>query len=150
MSYTSQVPDTLARPDEWLPLIGCRTENINLFFDSHRRHEARTVCVTRCPVRAQCRNYILRAERGLGLSTRVGIVAGLEAKERFQLDATMAKDDEDEPVLEVKPPECGTWRAYHRHLQLGEAVDSLCWSAEVRRQASRINYEQLATAVATR
>ncbi|WP_435251675.1 WhiB family transcriptional regulator [Streptomyces tendae] len=134
MAYTGSIPDTAARPRDWMTLMACRNEDPDLFFDSSREHEARLVCVTRCPVRAQCLANVKAVEHGEHHDYRDGVVAGLNGHERWRLDA-------DAPVRWGEPSHlplpgsepCGTYPAMLRHLWLGEHMDGVCWSGEVRR-----------------
>lgn len=138
MAYTGSIPDTLARPRPWAwqEQAGCRTEDLDLFFEQRYEHMARTVCVARCPVRAKCLTAILAVERGMGRDCRYGIFAGLDGRERWHLDPTAPGHGEDGSSvlrLDGPSPECGSYEALVRHLARGERVDPTCWSGEVRR-----------------
>ncbi|MEI5520721.1 WhiB family transcriptional regulator [Streptomyces brasiliscabiei] len=135
-NYTGAVPDTVAHRRDWMERMACRDEDTNLFFEQKFEHLARVVCVVRCPVRAECLAHILEAERGKGRDYRHGIVAGLDGKQRWRLDASAPGHSEDGTSLlkaDDPAPQCGTEGALMRHLSLGERVDSVCWSAEVQR-----------------
>ncbi|MER5909544.1 WhiB family transcriptional regulator [Streptomyces sp. NPDC001982] len=134
MSYTGQIPDTAVRRLDWMARMACRNEDPDLFFDSKRQHEARIVCVVRCPVRAQCLAHVKDAERGVHRDDRDGVIAGLTYDERWRLDAEAKRRKEDAPPLKLDGTEpCGTYPALLRHLWLNEPVDGVCWSGEVRR-----------------
>ncbi|MFF9310142.1 WhiB family transcriptional regulator [Streptomyces sp. NPDC014748] len=135
MPYTGAVPDTAGRRLDWMARMACRDEDPDLFSDPKHEQEARVICAVRCPVRAQCLAAVRRLEQGTAQDRRDGVVAGLTAHERWRLDTTAAGHHEDTPALDVSSmtPKCGTYMALLRHLWLGEAVDSECWSAQVRR-----------------
>ncbi|MET9158251.1 WhiB family transcriptional regulator [Streptomyces parvulus] len=134
MAYTGSIPDTVARPRDWMTQMACRAEDPALFFDSSREHEARLVCITRCPVRAQCLANVKAAEEGAHCDDRDGVVAGLTGTERWRLDADATRRQGEPPPLALQGPEpCGTYTAMLRHLWLNERMDGICWSGEVRR-----------------
>lgn len=135
MSYTGSIPDTVARPRDWMTRMACRSEDPDLFFDPSREHEARIICVVRCPVRSQCLAHVKEAERGAHHDDRYGVVAGLNGVERWRLDAAAARRKDDSPPLPLTGPEkCGSYVAMLRHLWLDQRMDGLCWSGEVRRE----------------
>ncbi|HET6636789.1 MAG TPA: WhiB family transcriptional regulator [Streptomyces sp.] len=131
--YAGQVPDTHARRMDWQGNAACRTTDPDLFFDAQFDHQARTVCVVHCPVRADCLAHVTDRERGMSETTRdEGIVAGLDRKQRWRLDPTATgKQTEEQPP--ACDPRCGTAAALEQHLARGETVDDVCWSGEVRR-----------------
>lgn len=134
MAYTGQTPDTHGRRRDWMERMACRNEDPDLFFDGRREHEARLICVARCPVRAECLTNVKEAERGLHGDRRDGVVAGLTHYERWRLDTEAKRRADDAPPLELDGTEpCGTQAAMLRHLWQGERVDGVCWSGEVRR-----------------
>ncbi|MEU1596166.1 WhiB family transcriptional regulator [Streptomyces sp. NPDC005708] len=134
MSYSGQIPDTAVRRLDWQERSACRTEDPELFFDGGREHEARTACAVRCPVRAQCLEHVKHVELGMHHDHRDGVLAGLTGFERYRLDATASRRKDDAPPLVLDgTEECGTYAAMVRHLWLGERVDGVCWSGEVRR-----------------
>lgn len=134
MSYSGAVPDTAARRLDWMAHMACRTEDPDLFSDPQHEHQARLICVVRCPVRAQCLAEVKRLEQGDGEQRRDGVVAGLTARERWRMDTTAPGHGERPALVFTEPPACGTQKALLRHLWLGERIDPECWSAEVRRE----------------
>ncbi|WAZ20225.1 WhiB family transcriptional regulator [Streptomyces cinnabarinus] len=134
MSYTGSVPDTVARPRDWMGQAACR-DDVDLFFDLQRVHEARAVCVVRCPVRAQCLASVMAREEGTSEHSRdEGVFAGLDRRQRWRLDPKApGKGDDGPATAAVELPQCGTAAALEHHLARGEAVDGTCWSGELRR-----------------
>lgn len=133
-NYSGAVPDTAGRPRDWMAQAACRNEDPGLFSDEDREHEARTICVARCPVRAECRAEVQQAERGKHRNERDGVVAGLTDNERYRLDPTAPRHKDDTPLLTFDGAErCGTHIALLRHLWWGEPIDSQCWSGQVFR-----------------
>ncbi|MET7477962.1 WhiB family transcriptional regulator [Streptomyces sp. NPDC005648] len=134
MAYSGAVPDTAARPLDWMDRMACREEDPDMFFAKDRQHEARLICVVRCPVRTECLASVKEAERGAHRDYRDGIVAGLAHNERWRLDveAIRCKDDTVPLILDGTEP-CGTHNALLGHLWRAERIDPECWSAEVRR-----------------
>ncbi|WP_329214928.1 WhiB family transcriptional regulator [Streptomyces sp. NBC_01485] len=128
------MPDTRAHRHDWMERMACRNEKPETFSESSHEHQARIICVVRCPVRAQCLAHVQSIEHGLSKDRRDGVVAGLTGHERWRLDAT-AVGHSTHPALVFTgvPPKCGTYTALLRHLWLGERIDPGCWSAEVRR-----------------
>lgn len=134
MAYTGSVPNTAAHRDDWMERAACRHRDPGLFSDGNREHEARTVCVAHCPVRAECLAYVKRTERGLHRDQRDGVVAGLTYCERFRLDPTAQRREDDPPLITFGGTErCGTHIMLLRHLWLGEPIDGRCWSGQVFR-----------------
>jgi hypothetical protein len=113
----------------------CRGEDPDLFCDKTKVHEARLVCVVRCPVRRECLADVKAAERGSGGNSRDGLVAGLLDNERYRLDPHVPRRQDDSPLFELDGTEpCGSYGALLGHLWRGELVDPECWSAQVRRE----------------
>ncbi|MFF9238428.1 WhiB family transcriptional regulator [Streptomyces sp. NPDC014776] len=134
MAYTGSVPDTAARRSDWQEQAACRTGDPDLFFNPDTEHEARTICVARCPVRLQCLAAVKAAEQGLHRDDRDGVVAGLTGNERWRLDETGPRRLDDAPPLQLTGAErCGTHLALLRHLWQGERIDGVCWSGQVKR-----------------
>ncbi|MEV4033442.1 WhiB family transcriptional regulator [Streptomyces umbrinus] len=134
--YSGQIPDTLGRRLDWQEAAVCGMDP-ELFFDKDRQHEARTACVTRCPVRPACLAQIKETEQGEHRAHRSGVIAGLTSSERWRFDPT-AHSKSDRPVLTVEDgTPCGSYHALVRHLWLGEHVDPKCWSAELARNRLR-------------
>ncbi|EST24506.1 WhiB family transcriptional regulator [Streptomyces roseochromogenus] len=140
MSYTGSVPDTAGRRLDWMERMACRNEDPDLFSDEDREHEARTICIARCPVRSTCLARVKTLESGLHRDQRDGVVAGLTYAERHRLDADAAHRADDAPLLVFDGTErCGTHLALLRHLWLDEPIDAKCWSGKVMRdRASRV------------
>ncbi|MEU7403839.1 WhiB family transcriptional regulator [Streptomyces sp. NPDC044948] len=135
MPYSGSVPDTAARPRDWMTRMACRTEDPDLFFDHAREHEARLVCVARCPVRSECLASVKATERGEHHEYRDGVVAALTGHERWRLDADAPVYRGEPAHLPLAGPEpCGTYPAMLRHLWLDQGMDGVCWSGEVRRE----------------
>ncbi|MFF4548633.1 WhiB family transcriptional regulator [Streptomyces sp. NPDC001406] len=135
-AYTGSIPDTAARRRDWAEEAACRDEDLELFFSDLTQHQARTLCVVHCPVRAACLESVMAAESGKGRDHRHGIFAGLDGRQRWRLDPDApGKDEEEEPAADPQP--CGTAEALERHLAHGEQVDDRCWSGEVRRVRHR-------------
>ncbi|MGP4085447.1 WhiB family transcriptional regulator [Streptomyces sp. KR55] len=133
-NYTGQVPDIAARPLDWMERAVCLDER-EIFDDPSREHEARIVCVARCPVRSQCLAYTKETERGLHRDQRDGVAAGLTYDERHRLDDTAQhRQDDGDPIRLDGTERCGTHLALVRHLWLDEPIDSKCWSGEVYRE----------------
>lgn len=133
MAYTGSVPDTGARRLDWMDHAACRGQE-DIFDDPSREHEARTICVARCPVRSHCLPFMKEAERGLHRNQRDSVAAGLTHSERHRLDATAVhRSDDPEPIVFDGTERCGTHHALLRHLWNDEPIDSKCWSGEVRR-----------------
>lgn len=133
-NYTGSVPDTVARLLDWLEKAACRDEDPDLFSAEDREHEARTICVARCPVRAQCRAHVKESEHGLHRDQRDGVIAGLTHNERYRLDPRAPRRKDDTPLLTFDGTErCGTHTMLLRHLWLGEPIDDRCWSGQVFR-----------------
>ncbi|WP_159424489.1 WhiB family transcriptional regulator [Streptomyces sp. 3214.6] len=128
------MPDTRAHRHDWMEAMACRNEKPETFSETKHEHEARIICVVRCPVRTQCLAHVQGLERGVSKDRRDGVVAGLTAHERWRMDAT-APGHSTHPALVFTdvPPKCGTQNALLRHLWHGDRVDPDCWSAEVRR-----------------
>ncbi|MFJ2004747.1 WhiB family transcriptional regulator [Streptomyces chartreusis] len=145
-NYSGSVPDTAGRRLDWMASMACRNVAPSTFFDPGREHEARLICVVRCPVRRQCLANVQRMEAGKRRDAREGVVAGLLHNERWRLDTKVVRAKCDTPALvfDGEPPACGTYEAMLRHLSRGELVDPECWSAEVRRERlNRIHNETL-------
>lgn len=133
-NYSGSIPDTAARPLDWMDRMACRDKR-ELFDDPTREHEARTVCINDCPVRTQCLAYVQRLEDGASRTQRDGVVAGLTHRERWRCDAAAYRCNIDAPALDFTgdPPRCGTHIALLKHLWLDEPIDAKCWSGEVHR-----------------
>ncbi|MFJ9114439.1 WhiB family transcriptional regulator [Streptomyces sp. NPDC102394] len=133
MAYTGSVPDTAAHRLDWMERAACANEE-DVFDDPSRDHEARTICVARCPVRAFCLAFTKKTEHGLHRHQRGGVAAGLTHEERYRLD-TAARHSRGDPELIVfdGTERCGTRQALLRHLWLDEPIDGTCWSGEVHR-----------------
>jgi hypothetical protein len=112
------------------------------FFALESQVVARKVCIG-CPVRIECLADVLDAERGVSVTYRHGVVAGLTARERWRLDPT-APGHGDGPPPEPEDPACGSHDAMVRHLSLGERIDPMCWSGLHRRE--RMNHAKRAGA----
>ncbi|MGW4889631.1 WhiB family transcriptional regulator [Streptomyces murinus] len=134
MAYTGSVPDTAVRRLDWMDQMACRDVDPELFEDDDQEHEARTICIARCPVRSQCLARVKTMERGKHRDQRDGVVAGLTYVERHRLDADAPHHQGDAEVLKFDGTErCGTHLALLRHLWLDEPIDSKCWSGKVKR-----------------
>jgi len=133
--YSGSVPDTAVRRRDWMDRTACRDEDPDLFSDKARTHDARLVCVVRCPVRQQCLANVKETERGATRDCRDGVVAGLVHNERYRMDPHVRRNEDDSLLLELDGTEpCGTYNALLGHLWRGEPIDPACWSAEVRRE----------------
>jgi hypothetical protein len=142
-NYTGAVPDTAPRRLDWMNAMACRTADPDTFFDPVREHEARIICIARCPVRKQCLADVKQAERGLHRDDRDGVRAGLTGNDRWRLDAEAPRRKEDcDPLILDGTEPCGSYNAMLGHLWRGERIDPECWSAEVRRD--RLNRVSLA------
>ncbi|WP_128803681.1 MULTISPECIES: WhiB family transcriptional regulator [unclassified Streptomyces] len=134
MAYTGAVPDTGPHRLDWMARMACASEDPDLFFDKARTHEARLVCVVRCPVRQECLANVKQLESGASREQRDGVVAGLAHNERWRLDTDVPRYKGDAEALAIDGTEaCGTHLALMGHLWRGEQVDPTCWSAEIRR-----------------
>jgi hypothetical protein len=134
MSYTGSVPDTAPRRFDWMERMACRNVDPALFSDDQREHEARTICIARCPVRAQCLARVKTLESGVHGDWRDGVVAGLTSSERHRLDVDAPHYKGEAPPLTFDGTErCGTHAALLRHLWLDEPIDDKCWSGKVMR-----------------
>lgn len=135
-AYTGSIPDTHAHLLDWMERAAC-TDQREIFDDNDREHEARTICIARCPVRTQCLSYTKNSERGLHRDQRDSVAAGLTYSERFRLDpdATHRADD-PAPVRFTGSERCGTHHALLKHLWLDEPIDPKCWSGEILREKS--------------
>ncbi|MFF3847996.1 WhiB family transcriptional regulator [Streptomyces sp. NPDC002328] len=133
-NYTGSVPDTAARRYDWMERAICRDER-KIFDAPARDHEARTICVARCPVRSQCLAYTKASERGLHRDQRDSVAAGLTHSERHRLDPeSFHRQGDSAPITFTGGERCGTHFALLRHLWLDEPIDSKCWSGEVMRE----------------
>lgn len=142
MAYTGSVPDTGARRRDWMESMACRDVDPDTFSDPASEHEARLICIVRCPVRRQCLASVQETEAGASRGQRDGVIAGLTDSERWRLDTAAYRCKTDSPplVFDGEPPACGTYNAMLRHLSRGERIDPECWSAEVRRnRLSRVS-----------
>ncbi|MFJ8153897.1 WhiB family transcriptional regulator [Streptomyces sp. NPDC094468] len=138
MAYTGSIPDTAARPMDWMRQAACVAERAT-FDDPDREYEARTICVGRCPVRTQCLAYVKEYERGLHRDRRDGVTAGLTHAERFRLDpASVFRADDPGPITFDGSERCGTHHALLRHLWLDEPIDPQCWSGKLHRDRDHI------------
>ncbi|MGW1498977.1 WhiB family transcriptional regulator [Streptomyces mirabilis] len=145
--YTGQTPDTVARPLDWMNSMACRDEDPDLFSDPATTHQARIVCIVRCPVRTACLAHVKETEKGTSHKVRDGVVAGLTGSERWRLDPTGYRIKSEAPWVDftVTPAPCGTYHGLLRHLWSGERVDPDCWSDEVRRdRLNRASHEATA------
>nr|WP_119589220.1 WhiB family transcriptional regulator [Streptomyces scabiei] len=141
-NYTGAVPDTAGRRLDWMARGACTGER-ETFDDPAREHEARTICVARCTVRAECLAYVKAVERGLHRDERDGVLAGLTYNERHRVDVTASHRADDPPPLTFDGTErCGTHTALLRHLWLGEPIDSKCWSGAVYRDHDNRNWRR--------
>ncbi|QIJ62588.1 WhiB family transcriptional regulator [Streptomyces sp. JB150] len=144
MGYTGSVPDTAARRLDWMGAAACLGQQ-EIFDDPDRVHEARIICVARCPVRSQCLAYTKECERGLHRDQRDGVAAGLTHDERHRLDDTAVhRKDDGDPIKLDGSERCGTHIALLRHLWLDEPIDPKCWSGEVFREHGNRNARQRA------
>lgn len=133
-AYTGSVPSTHAHPLDWMEHAAC-TDQRKIFDDNDREHEARTICIARCPVRPQCLAYMKEAERGLHRDQRESVAAGLTYSERFRLDpASTHRADDPGPIRFNGTERCGTHHALLKHLWLDEPIDPKCWSGEILRE----------------
>ncbi|MET7776271.1 WhiB family transcriptional regulator [Streptomyces mirabilis] len=134
--YTGDTPDTVARPLDWMDSMACRSVDPDLFSDPATTHQARIICIVRCPVRTACLARVKETEQGTSPKDRDGVVAGLTGSERWRLDPTAYRTTGDAPWLdfEVTRAPCGTYLGLLRHLWSGERIDPDCWSNEVRRE----------------
>lgn len=134
MAYTGAVPDAAPHRHDWMGVMACREEDKDLFFDKARIHQARLVCVIRCPVRRECLANVKEIERGTSRDMRDGVVAGLAYNERWRLDPHVKRSEADTEQLAIDAAEaCGSHNALLGHLWRGEPIDPKCWSAELRR-----------------
>ncbi|MGW3152719.1 WhiB family transcriptional regulator [Streptomyces sp. NPDC001089] len=138
--YSGQVPDTLARPLDWMSAMACRDVNPDVFSEPDKAHEARLICTASCQVRTQCLARVKEIEHGMGRHMRDGVVAGLTGNERWRLDPSAYRLKADTPLLDVTTATaaCGSYIALLAHLWRGEAVDPECWKAEQRRERGRV------------
>lgn len=133
MAYTGAVPDTGPHRLDWMDHAACRDQQ-EIFDDPSREHEARVICVARCPVRSRCLAFTKESERGLHRDQRDSVAAGLTHSERHRLDsAAVHRADDPTPIVFDGTERCGTHHALLRHLWNDEPIDSKCWSGEVRR-----------------
>jgi hypothetical protein len=140
MAYTGAVPDTHAHRLDWMERAACVTER-EVFDNPDREHEARVICVARCPVRSQCLAYVKHAESGLHRDHRDGVAAGLTYAERFRLDpASIHRADDPKPIRFDGTERCGTLHALLKHLWLDEPIDATCWSGEIYRDHGNRNW----------
>jgi hypothetical protein len=84
-AYAGQVPDTLERADSWSSRGLCRHEDPEMFFEARHVDDAKAVCA-RCPVLTACQRDVMEFESGKSADWRDGVVAGLTAEERAELD----------------------------------------------------------------
>jgi hypothetical protein len=132
-NYTGSVPDTAPRRLDWLEHAACR-DDADIFFDAQFAHEARTMCVVHCPVRAHCLADVMNREQGKTEHTRDdGIFAGLDRRQRWRLDPTAPGRGDTGAASDSGQLTCGTAEALEHHLAQGELVDGECWSGELRR-----------------
>ena len=136
MSYSGSVPDTAGRPLDWMDRMACRNKR-ELFDDPKQDYEARTECITHCPVRSQCLAHVKQLEAGASRIQRDGVVAGLTHKERWRCDTEAYRGQDDTPAFAFDGTErCGTHIALIRHLWLNEPIDPKCWTAIAYRSRS--------------
>ncbi|MFF0597852.1 WhiB family transcriptional regulator [Streptomyces antibioticus] len=133
MAYTGSVPDIRHSHYEWMARAACADERA-VFDDIEREHEARTICIVRCPVRSECLAYTKESEAGLHKDNRESVAAGLTPTERFRLDRKAARRADDPARVALSGHErCGTYQALLRHLWLDEPVDPKCWTGKLLR-----------------
>lgn len=73
--------------EPWVQSAACRTIGFDAFFPeygaSHEDWDAvRAICLNRCPVLADCRDWVMRTELGNDHKTRFGVTAGMSPLER--------------------------------------------------------------------
>ena len=107
---------------EWRTQARCRGD-AELMYDTEAVEEARAVCL-KCPVLAECREWIMADEKGAALGSRWGVTAALTPKERRRLD-------------QYGEPTHGTTAGYEWHRRNGEDACQPCKRAESRASAER-------------
>ena len=89
--HAATIPDTAARPGDWVLSAACAGVDPELFFpakgDAYAAKQARRVCAA-CPVRMECLEDALHRESGLGEHSRHGIAGGIGARQRYRIDRT--------------------------------------------------------------
>lgn len=80
------------RRPRWQRRAACRTEDTGTFFGRSVKR-AKELCAV-CPVRSECLDYAMDAERGDRLDLRHGVFGGLSPGERWELDR-VSRDEGD-------------------------------------------------------
>ncbi|SMF85957.1 WhiB family transcriptional regulator [Streptomyces sp. Amel2xC10] len=133
MAYAGSVPDTRRLSHDWMADAAC-TNSHAVFDDPDREHEARTICVVRCPVRSECLAFTKKSESGQHKDHRESVAAGLTSTERFRLDRKSTRRADDPERIALSGHErCGTHQALLRHLWLDEPIDPKCWTGKLMR-----------------
>lgn len=79
---------TAATDTPWHVHAACLGVDTGLFFidrSNTQRYKAAVSICRQCPVRAECLNDALTAERGLGVRLRYGVWGGLTPRQRTRL-----------------------------------------------------------------
>jgi hypothetical protein len=131
-AYAGQVPDTLERSDSWSSRGLCRHEDPEIFFQARYVDDAKAVCV-QCPVLVDCQRDVMEFESGKAEDWRDGVVAGLTAAERAELDPVARKkkarkeaEKRARPKKTKRRAKCPSYAAYMRHVKLKEPIDEGC------------------------
>ncbi|MEW2393101.1 WhiB family transcriptional regulator [Streptomyces venezuelae] len=124
----------------WEEKAACRTLDPMLFSPAqgYREQEqrARSVC-GRCPVRQECLTQALAEEKTLRAADRAGIRAGLNGRERYDLqNGSTPQRRTPRPATPRTLLPCGTPGAYDRHHRLDEPIDEACLAARRTRYQS--------------
>ena len=115
----------LVGPEDWRLRGACRWEDPELFFPhdwdtlANRKQiaEAKAVCLERCPVLTQCRDWAMARNE-------YGILAGMTAKERTQI----RKGGTVQPPSSIVR-EHGTTTGHSQHRRFNEPQCSACKEA---------------------
>lgn len=146
-----RLPAMSVRDQDWMSHGTCIGHvDPDLWFreDVESQHEARSICVLRCPVRSQCVAFALLQEAGQKRADRDGTRGGMSDLERWHADPTAtAKTPLDGPKPDENAP-CGRYTKLLYHLLRGQHVDHVCWKAELDRQRARVRKAQVALALA--
>ena len=82
---------TVTLDQDWRLRAACRDHPLGLdaWFPGPGQsgHDAQTVCLYHCPVRADCLSWAMDVEAGREVRIRHGVVGGLTPAQRWQLEA---------------------------------------------------------------